>query len=135
MWGYLVPFPSITSRRCNRLFCLASFGGRGNGDGNDAWVRVRAGALQCSDTKRDVPIEAMMDVPGLVLYSIEIIDKEILLLFMQVRFINLHRSFPHGTFASYDLSVFSALLHIKMRIAVDARRRFTFRSSSLHVVL
>lgn len=40
--------------------------------------------LRCSDTGSNVPIEALGDIPGLVLYSIEILDGEVVLLFMQV---------------------------------------------------
>ncbi|CAM9742315.1 unnamed protein product, partial [Sphacelaria rigidula] len=42
-----------------------------------------AGVLQCSDTKENVPISALVNVSGLVLYSVEVLDGEILLLFMQ----------------------------------------------------
>lgn len=43
------------------------------------------GALRCSDTERNVSVESLVDVPGLVLYSVEILREQILLIFMQVR--------------------------------------------------
>lgn len=42
------------------------------------------GVLRCTDTGENVLVSTMVDVPGLVLYAVEIVDGEALLLFMQV---------------------------------------------------
>lgn len=42
--------------------------------------------MKCSDTGDSVSVESLLDVPGLVLHSIEILEEKFFLLFMQVRF-------------------------------------------------
>lgn len=49
-----------------------------------------SGVLRCSDTGSNVPVETLRDVPGLVLYALEIVDGEILLIFMQASWYQLY---------------------------------------------
>lgn len=53
-----------------------------------------AGVLRCTDTGENVLVSTMVDVPGLVLYAVEIVDGEALLLFMQVPSVEELMAFP-----------------------------------------
>lgn len=41
--------------------------------------------MRCTDTKRDIPVAGLMDVPRLVVYGIEVMDGEFFIVLLQVR--------------------------------------------------
>lgn len=48
--------------------------------------------MRCTDTKRDIPVADLMDVPRLVVYGVEVIDGEFFIVFLQVRWWRLRAS-------------------------------------------